>query len=88
MKRERTISPSTVIEQTQVQSPRIFSEYERKIENHRAAAAHLEAAATHHREAARHYVIGNCEKAHQSAFYAQGHHNMASDYLKEAALNL
>ncbi|MGQ0826794.1 MAG: hypothetical protein ACT4ON_00210 [Bacteroidota bacterium] len=88
MKTERAISNSTVIQKTEVENPRRLSEYEKKIENHRAAAAHLEAGAIHHREAARHYTIGDYEKAHQSAFYAQGHHNMAADYLKEDAYSL
>jgi len=87
MEIERTISNSTVVQKTEVPSPRKRSEYEKKIENHRAAAAHLEAGAIHHREAAKHYTLGDYEKAHQSAFYAQGHQNMAGDYLKEEAYN-
>lgn len=81
-----TTSFKEVIVNTEQKSQRKVSESQKKIENHRAAAAHLEAAATHHREAARHYAIGDHEKAHQSAFYAQGHHAMAGDYMKEGSL--
>jgi hypothetical protein len=73
------------VETTEDRPQQHVFENSKKIESHRAAAAHLEAAVIHHREAAKHYAVGDYEKAHQSAFYAQGHHTMAGDYMKEGS---
>jgi len=71
---------SEIIHSTKQQPKRIISENEKGIENHRAAAAHLEAAAMHHLEAAKHHAAGNHDKAHKSAIYAHEHHSMATEY--------
>ena len=59
------------------------SDNSKRIENHKAAAKHLEEAAKHHHEAAKHCEAGNVEKASASTVKAHGHSCCAHDLQKE-----
>ena len=55
------------------------------VENHKAIATHLEAAAKHHLDAAKHHEEEHHDKAAKSTVKAQGHLLLAGEALKEDA---
>jgi hypothetical protein len=55
------------------------------IENHKLAAAHFQAAANNHLDAAIHHEKGNHEKAAVSTMQAYGHASLARNAQKENA---
>ncbi|HEX5169490.1 MAG TPA: hypothetical protein VFW11_09965 [Cyclobacteriaceae bacterium] len=69
----------------------VAAENQKGIENHKKTATLLEAAAKHHREAARHHSEGNHDKAAQSTITAQGYLSLAietqQEDIKHHALN-
>ncbi len=63
------------------------AENKKDIENHKKAAAHLEAAAKHHIQAAKNHEEGNHEKAAKSTVKAHGHFNLAREAQQEDLKN-
>ncbi|MFN7910332.1 MAG: hypothetical protein ACK5QC_00820 [Bacteroidota bacterium] len=61
------------------------AENKKGIENHKVIAAHLEAAAKNHLEAAKHHAEENHEKAARSTIIAQDHLVIANEAQKEDA---
>ena len=59
------------------------SENQKGIDNHLRAAAHFEAAAKSHQEAAKHHAAGDHEKAAKSTVEAHGHACVANEAQKE-----
>ncbi|MDI9340941.1 MAG: hypothetical protein QM534_10270 [Sediminibacterium sp.] len=55
------------------------NEEAKNVANHRKTAAHLEIAARHHLEAAKHHEDGQLEKASQATLKALGHTAIAND---------
>jgi len=59
------------------------AENQKRVENHKTTATHLEAAAKEHLDAAKHHENEEHEKAAKSTITAQGHLTLARDAQKE-----
>ena len=59
------------------------AENQKRVENHKATATHLEAAAKEHLDAAKHHENEEHEKAAKSTITAHGHLSLAQDAQRE-----
>lgn len=73
--------------ENQKKAPLTAAEIQKEVESHKKTAGHLESAAKHHIEAAKHQEEGNHEKAAKSIVTAHGHTNLAVEKQKENLKN-